>query len=123
MVYITNSGRMWLAGMAVSLAIFGVLFFTVIKPSSDTANQAMKSGMQETQKILDQTGKQLNAVGGQAATAGAAATTAGQAGTAAQTAAGSAQQAVNKAAKLASCITAAGSDVAQVQACQVRYSH
>jgi hypothetical protein len=115
---------MWLAGVAVSLAIFGVLFFTVIKPSSDTANQAVKSGMQQTQKILDQTGKQLNSVGGQAASAGAAATAAGQqAGTAGQTAAGQAQQAVNKAAKLGSCITAAGGDVAKVQACQVQYSN
>ena len=37
MMYVTNSWRVYLIGLAASLAIFGVIYFTVIKPSSDTA--------------------------------------------------------------------------------------
>ena len=46
MVLITQSKRMWLIGMAVSLGIFLLLYFTVIKPDSNAANQALKSGLQ-----------------------------------------------------------------------------
>jgi hypothetical protein len=42
--------------MAASLAIFAVPAFTVIKPSSDTANQAVTSGLQQSQQVLNQSG-------------------------------------------------------------------
>jgi hypothetical protein len=105
-VYITNSGRMWLAGMVVSLAIFGLVFFTVIKPSTDTANQAVKSGMQQTEHVLSQAQKQIAGSGSQTGAA------TGQAG-----------QALSKAQKLGSCLVAAGTDPTKVQACESRYSH
>ena len=64
--------------MAVSLTIFGVVFFTVIKPSSDTANQAIKSGLQQSQQAIDQAKKQF----GTAASQGGSAS--GQAGAVAE---------------------------------------
>ena len=59
MLVVTTNWRLWMAGMAVSLAIFGVVFFTVIKPSSDSANQALKSGLQQSQQVINQAQKQL----------------------------------------------------------------
>jgi hypothetical protein len=56
MVLVTGNFRLWLIGMAASLAIFAVVFFTVIKPSTDTANQAVKNGLQQTSRLLNQTG-------------------------------------------------------------------
>jgi hypothetical protein len=67
MVLVSNSWRLWLVGMAVSLAIFGVVYFTVIKPSTDTANQAIKSGLQQTQQVLNPAQKQLKGAGGSGA--------------------------------------------------------
>jgi peptidoglycan hydrolase CwlO-like protein len=111
MVVVTNSWRVWAIGMAVSLLIFGVVFFTVIKPSTDTANQAVKSGIQQSQQVLSQAQKQISSATGQAGA------TSGQAGAAA----GQAQQTVNRAAKLASCLASAGIDSGKIQACQSQY--
>jgi hypothetical protein len=70
-VLVTGSWKLWLAGLAASLAIFGVVYFTAIKPSTDTANQAIKQGMQQTQQAIHQAQQQLNnnnSVGGAGAT-------------------------------------------------------
>jgi hypothetical protein len=133
-VLITNSRRMWMVGMAVSLAIFALLYLTVIKPSSDTANQAVKAGLQQTQQAINQAQKQLSQPSGHAGTAPStsdqASTVANQvhqAGTApgasepANTVASQAQQQLSRAAKLTSCVAAAGTDFGQVQACQAKY--
>jgi hypothetical protein len=104
MVLITGSWRLWLAGMAVSLAIFGVLYFTVIKPNSDAANQAIKSGVQQTQQQLSGASQQLQSA-------------AGQPGASSQ-----AQQTLSNAAKLTSCLAAAGIDTTKIQACKAQYS-
>ncbi len=104
MLVVTTNWRLWLAGMAVSLAIFGVVFFTVIKPSSDTANQALKSGLQQSQQAINQAQKQLG-------------TTSGQAGSVAT----SANKQLDKASKLTACLSQAGTDVGKVQACQVKF--
>jgi hypothetical protein len=64
MVLVTGNWKLWMVGMAASLAIFLVLFFTVIKPSSDTANQAVKSGLQQSQQVLNQAQKQITNAGG-----------------------------------------------------------
>jgi hypothetical protein len=103
-VVITNSLRMWMVGMAVSLAIFGVLFFTVIKPSSDTANQAVKSGLQQSQQVINQAQKQLGTAEAQSGSITS-----------------QAQQQLGKAAKLSSCMSAAGTDVGAIQSCQTKY--
>jgi hypothetical protein len=104
MVLITNSWRMWMVGVAVSLAIFGVLYLTVIKPSSDTANQAVKTGLQQSQQAINQAQKQLSTASGQAGTV-----------------ASQAQQQLGSAAKLASCMTAAGTDTGAIEACQTKF--
>ncbi len=111
MVVISTNWRLWMAGMAVSLAIFGVVFFTVIKPSSDTANQAIKSGLQQSQQAINQAQKQLGTASSQASSASGAAGAAVASG----------QQQLNKAAKLTACLSTAGTDVAKVQACQVKF--
>jgi hypothetical protein len=108
MVLVTTNWRMWLAGTAVSLVIFAVLFFTVIQPSTDTANQAIKSGIQQSQQAINQAQKQLSSASGQAG-AGAGA--------------GQAQKVLSKAAKLTSCVAAAGTDPTKMQACQVKYAN
>jgi hypothetical protein len=93
---------MWLIGMAASLTIFGVVYFTVVKPSSDTANQAVKTGLQQTQQALNQAQKQVDSSG--AASQGA-------------------QQTLSSASKLTACVSAAGTDPTKLQACQVKFSH
>lgn len=103
MVLVTNNWRTWLIGMAASLVIFAVVYFTVIQPSMNTANQALKSGLQQTQQAVNQAQKQL-------ATSGAST----------GVAAGQAQQQLSSAAKLTSCLAAAGTDLTKIQACQTK---
>jgi hypothetical protein len=106
MVIVTNNWRLWLAGLAVSLIAFLVLFFAVIKPSSDTANNAVRSGLQQSQQAINDATKQFNNASSQA---GGSSTQAGQA--------------LSKAAKLTACVSAAGTDLGKIQACQVQYGH
>ena len=106
MVIVTRSWKMYLVGLAVSLGIFLILYFTVIKSSTDTANNAVKAGLQQSQQALNNATKQLNSASGQA---GGANTQAG------------AQ--LSNAAKLTACVSAAGTDITKVQACQSQYGH
>jgi hypothetical protein len=118
MVLVTGNWRVWAAGMAASLLIFAVLFFTVIKPSSDTANQAVKTGLQQSQQALSQASKELSTAGGQVgSTGGQAGSGAGQVGSVG----GQAQQQLSQAAKLTACISMAGTDVGQIEACRAKY--
>ena len=111
MILVSNSWRIYLVGLAVSLAIFGVIYFTVIKPSSDTANQAVKTTLQQTQQAVNQATKQAGQATGQAgAGAGQAGGTSGQV-----------QQTVNKVQKLTACIASAGTDVTKIQACRAQF--
>jgi F0F1-type ATP synthase membrane subunit b/b' len=120
MVLVTGNWRAWLIGTAASLVIFAVVFFTVIKPSSDTANQAIKTGLQQSQQAINQGQQALNQAQKQLTTAsGQSATVSSQAGKVSS----QAQQELGKAAKLTSCLSSAGTDVAKVQACQVKFGH
>jgi len=118
MVVVTGNWRIALAGLAASLLIFGVLFFTVIQPNENTANQAVKTGLQQSQQALNQAQKQLSTAGSQASPATP---------TAAQkqisTATGQAQQTLSKAAKLTNCLSQAGLDATKIQACQANFGH
>jgi hypothetical protein len=116
MVIVTANRRLWLIGMAVSLAIFGVLYFTVIKPSSDTANQAIKTGLQQSQQVLNQAQKQISSA------TTAAGTQAGAVNTQANAINKQAQKQISSAEKLTACVAAAGTDIAKVQACQSQFS-
>lgn len=104
MVLVTNNWRIWMAGMAASLVIFGVLFFAVIQPSENTANQAVTAGMHQTQQVLKQAQKQLGSANGQASGASAQAKTQ-----------------LSKVQKLTACVTAAGTDPTKLQGCQSKY--
>lgn len=101
MVLVTGNWRVWLAGMAASLLIFAVVFFTVIQPSQNTANQALKTGLQQSQQALNNAQKDINKAGGTA---------------------NGASKALSNAQKLTACVAAAGTDVTKVQACQVKYA-
>ena len=114
MVLITGNWRIAMAGLAASLLIFGVLFFTVIKPSENTANQAVKAGLQQSQQALTQAQKQLASPSAPASPATSAAASSATSAAASQ---------VSKAAKLANCLTQAGIDTSKIQACQASYGH
>jgi hypothetical protein len=114
MVYYTNNWRIYLVGLAASLIIFGVLFFTVIKPSSNTANQAVKTGIQQAQQAVTQAAKQLDRTAEQADVVGSQPE--------GHTIGSQARSTINSASKLATCVSTAGTDVAKIQACQVKFS-
>jgi len=59
MIVVTNNWRTWLAGTAASLAIFLVVFFTTIQPSMNTANQAVKTGLQQSRQALNRLGTEV----------------------------------------------------------------
>jgi hypothetical protein len=105
MVLVTGNWKLWLAASATSLLIFAVLFFTVIKPSSDTANQAVKSGLQQSQQAINQAQKQISSSGG-----------------AGSSVSKQAKQQLSKAAKLTSCVGSAGTDTGKIAACQSKYA-
>jgi hypothetical protein len=118
MVMVTGNWRIALAGLAASLLIFGVLFFAVIQPSQNTANQAIKTGLQQSQQALNQAQQQLSTASSQTIPSATP-----QVSQQVSKAAGQAQQTLNKAAKLANCLTQAGIDTSKVQACQAQYGH
>ncbi len=104
MYVVTGSRRMWLLSAAISLTLFLVVYFTVIRPDNNAAQQALKTGLQQSQQVINQTQRQLKASGVSSSTAGA-----------------QAQTQLNRAAKLTSCVQAAGTDTGQIAACQSKY--
>ena len=123
MVLVTGNWRIAMAGLAASLLIFGVLFFTVIQPSQNTADQAIKSGLQQSQQALNQAQKQLSSAGSQTTPATPAAPAASQVQQQISKATGQAQQKLSQAAKLANCLSQAGIDASKIQACQANFGH
>ena len=113
MVLVTGNWRIALAGLAASLLIFGVLFFAVIQPSENTANQAVKTGLQQGQQALNQAQKQLSTASSQA----------GSAASQSSAVTSQAQQTLNRAAKLTNCLSQAGIDTSKVAACQANFGH
>jgi hypothetical protein len=131
MVLVSNSWKLWLVGLASSLVIFAVVFFTVIQPAQNTANQALKTGLQQSQQVINQAQKQFKASNAAAGAANGQAQkvlnqaqkqikTSGAAVGAANT---QAQQTLNKAAKLTACVQAAGADPSSLAACQTKFGH
>ena len=101
MVLVTTNWKMYLVGLAVSLGVFLVIYFTVIKSSTDTANKAIQTGLEQTQRGLDQAQKQLNQTGSGNSKANAE---------------------LDSAQKLAQCLSAAGTDTDAVASCQAQYA-
>ena len=85
------------------------LVFTVIQPAQNQANQALKSGLQQSQQVINQAQKQLKTNG-----------TGGTGGTAAGS---QAQQTLSKAAKLTACVQSAGTDPSALASCQSKFGH
>ena len=91
MYVIVSSLKYRLIAAVVSLVIFGVVYFTVIRPDNNAANNAVIQG----EKQLQQAVKNANGQSGGAVPAGV----------------------VN----LTSCLSAAGTDTSQIQACQAKF--
>jgi hypothetical protein len=56
MFMIVRSPKWALLSLAVSLGIFLILYFTVIQPDNNTANNAIKQGEQQVQQAVNQAG-------------------------------------------------------------------
>jgi hypothetical protein len=110
MVLVTGNWRMYIVGLFASLALFGVVYFTAIKPNSDAANHAIKVGTQQAQQAVNQAQQQLSHAAAQSGTQGAAADK-------------QATQALNTTAKLTQCVAAAGTDPSKLAACQSQFGH
>lgn len=106
MYLITGGRRMWFVSAGVSLILFLIVYFTVIRPDNNAAQQALKSGLQQSQQVINQAQKQLGSSGVSNSSVGA-----------------QAQAQLSKAAKLTSCVQAAGTDTGQLAACQSKYGH
>jgi hypothetical protein len=118
MVLVTGNWRIAMAGLAASPLIFGVLFFTVIQPSQNTANQAIKTGLQQSQQALNQASKQLSNASSQTSPSPPTAVPSQVSKATSQ-----AQQQLSHAAKLANCLSQAGIDASKIQACQANFGH
>lgn len=97
MVFYGGGGwKYWLAGLAVSVGIFAVIYFTVIKPTTDTANKALNQSLHEAHQQLNQAQQQAPN--------------------------GAAKQQLSQAEKLTACLQQAGTDVSKVQECQSKFT-
>jgi hypothetical protein len=88
MYVIVNSLRYRLIAAVVSLAIFGVIYFTVIKPNHDAANNAVTQSEKQLQQVLQNVNKQSGVT------------------------------VPSSAVNLSACLTAAGTDASKIQACE-----
>lgn len=117
MVIVSGNWRVAIIGSIVSLVIFLILYFTVIQSDNNTANQAIKAGLQQTQQALKQSQSQVNQAVKQAQSSGLPASAAAQATSASK----AATSTLSNAQKLASCVANAGTDVSAITACQAKY--
>ena len=97
MVFYGGGGwKYWLAGLAVSVGIFAVLYFTVIKPTTDTANDAIRTSLNQAQQQLDQAKQQAPDA--------------------------QSKKQLSQAEKLTACLQDAGTEVSKVQECQSKFT-
>jgi ABC-type transport system substrate-binding protein len=52
MFVVVSRPRYWLVGAAVSLIIFLIMYFTVIRPDNNAANNALRSGEQQVNQAI-----------------------------------------------------------------------
>jgi predicted PurR-regulated permease PerM len=95
LVFNSGGGKIWLVSLVVSVGIFAVIYFTVIKPTTDTANNAIKQSLNQSQQQLDLAKK--NAPDAQS------------------------KHQISQAEKLTACLSDAGTDIGKVQDCQARF--
>jgi beta-lactamase regulating signal transducer with metallopeptidase domain len=96
LIIVSTSWKLWLAGLAVSLGIFAVLYFTVIKPATDTANNALSTSLQNASQQLDNAKRDAPTP--------------------------QAKKEVSQAQKLTTCLADAGTDTGKVADCEAKYS-
>jgi hypothetical protein len=77
--------------IVAGLALTAIIYFAVIKPNNDSANQQVKQGEQQLQQAVNNANKQTNG----AVPAGVT--------------------------RLVSCIAAAGTNTAQLEACKAKF--
>ncbi|MDA0162047.1 hypothetical protein OM076_17375 [Solirubrobacter ginsenosidimutans] len=100
----------------VPLIIFAVMYFTVIKPSSDTANDAVRTTTQAVTQQLDQAKADTAAATKQATDATSPATQ-----KTADDASAGVQKSVDDASKLTDCVAKAGADTGALADCQANF--
>jgi 16S rRNA U1498 N3-methylase RsmE len=91
MVVVVRNPLYRLIALGVSVAIVLILYFAVIKPNNDNANNAVRQGEQQLQQAVQNANKQS----GGAVPANVT--------------------------NLTSCIAAAGTDTGKIQACQAKF--
>ena len=94
MIIVGGGWKIWLLGLAVSVGIFAVLYFTVIKPTTDTANEAVRNSFQQSNDAIQE---------------------------AKQDAPPGARRQLDQAEKLTACLQDAGIDTGAIQDCQARF--
>jgi hypothetical protein len=94
-IYGGGGWKIWLVGLAVSVGIFAVLYFTVIKPTTDTANDAIRTSLQQSQQQLNKAKRNAPSP--------------------------AARRQLSQAEKLTACLQGAGTDTSAVQDCQAKY--
>jgi beta-lactamase regulating signal transducer with metallopeptidase domain len=95
MIVYSTSWKLWLAGLAVSVGIFAVIYFTVIKPTTDNANKVLTNSLQDANQ-------QLNKAKQQAPNA-------------------QAKKELIQVQKLTTCLQDAGTDTSAVADCQAKF--
>jgi hypothetical protein len=95
LIVVSSSWKLWLAGLAVSVGIFAVLYFTVIKPTTDNANKALTNSLNDANRQLNEA--KQNAPTPQA------------------------KRELGQAQKLTACLADAGTDTSKVADCQATY--
>ena len=101
MFIMTRNPRWYLISLAVSVGIFLIMYFTVIRPDNNAANTALQQAGQQIQQATKQANQALQSSGAPAAVS----------------------PTVNAATKYASCVTAAGTDTGALQACAAKFGH
>jgi len=97
MVFYGGGGwKYWFAGLVVSVGIFAVIYFTVIKPTTDTANRALNQSLHQAHQQFQQAEKQAPDA--------------------------QSKQELSQAEKLTACLQDAGTDVSKVQDCQAEFT-
>jgi len=95
LIVVSSSWKLWLAGLAVSVGIFAVLYFTVIKPTTDNANEALTTSLEHANQQLQNAKKEApNA---------------------------EAKKELSEAQRLTACLQDAGTDTGAVADCQTQF--
>ncbi|MEA2466532.1 MAG: hypothetical protein QOJ57_658 [Thermoleophilaceae bacterium] len=89
MVFFYRSPQAIVISALCSIAIAAFIYFVIVKPQTDSANDQVNHALQQAQPGIDAANKQLQ----------------------------QAQPSINRAQKLQDCILAAGTDTAKIAAC------